>query len=100
MKLIRAIIQPHRQQVTLDALYQVEGVHGIAVQEIHCLSRHCTHDGPDINIQLEFMIPDSVVEPAVAAIQKAAHTGKPGDGRIFVIDIEYAVSIRTGEREL
>jgi nitrogen regulatory protein PII len=46
------------------------------------------------------MIPDSVVEPAVAAIQKAAHTGKPGDGRIFVIDIEYAVSIRTGEREL
>ena len=69
------IIYPHRQQVTLDALCEVEGVHGIVVQEIHCLSRHCTHGGPDINTQIEFMIPDSVVEPAVAAIQKGRPSG-------------------------
>ncbi|MGC4044707.1 MAG: P-II family nitrogen regulator [Armatimonas sp.] len=99
MKLIRAIIQPHREQATLSALYDVEGVHGIAVTELRCLSRHCAHSGPDINTQLEFMIPDSVVEPAIAVLQKAAHTGNPGDGRIFVIDIEYAISIRTNERE-
>ena len=70
MKLMLATVQRHRQSVTLDALYKVEGVQGIAVQEIHSLSCHCSQGGTDINTQIEFMIPDGVVEPAVAVLQK------------------------------
>ncbi len=48
--------------------------------------------------KLEVIVPDEQVETLVQAIQKAAHTGNPGDGRLFVIPVAEAVKIRTGER--
>lgn len=49
--------------------------------------------------KLEIMIPDDKVEPVVEAIRKHAHTGNPGDGRIFVISVQDTVMIRTGQRD-
>ena len=49
-------------------------------------------------IKLEVMVPDDIAETVVQVLLKAAHTGNPGDGRIFVLPIEETVKIRTGER--
>jgi len=49
-------------------------------------------------IKLEIMVPDDIAETVVQVLLKAAHTGNPGDGRIFVLPIEETVKIRTGER--
>jgi len=52
-----------------------------------------------VKTKLEIMVPDELVEPVVEAIRKHAHTGNPGDGRVFVISIDNTVKIRTGQRE-
>jgi len=49
-------------------------------------------------VRLEIALPDSKVEAVVAAIQKAAHTGEVGDGKVFIMDLENCVRIRTNER--
>jgi len=54
---------------------------------------------PRVKTKLEIMVPDELVEPVVEAIRKHAHTGNPGDGRVFVISIDNTVKIRTGQRE-
>jgi len=54
---------------------------------------------PRVKTKLEIMVPKELVEPVVEVIRKHAHTGNPGDGRIFVISVEDTVKIRTGERD-
>ena len=99
MKEIKAIIKPFRLQDVVEALRQIHDLPAVTISTAHGLSaEHGTFDQV-VKTKLEIMVPDELVEPVVQAIQKAAHTGLAGDGRIFVIQIEQTVKIRTGERD-
>ena len=97
MKEIKAIIQPFRLEEVLAALHEIEGLPGVTISEARAASVTRGHYEQVVKTKLEIMAPDELVESVVAAIQTSAHTGNPGDGGIFVIPIETAVRIRTGE---
>jgi len=108
MKEVKAIIQPFMLNKVVDALMQIEGLPGLTVSEVRGFGKTRAADAPQqfvdggiayaVKMKLEIMVPDAMVETVVDTIQKAAHTGRAGDGKIFVIDIEQTVKIRTGER--
>ena len=108
MKLVIAIIQPHKLDAVRDALLAT-GTEGMTVSEVRGYGRQKGHKevyrGAENTIafipklKLEVAVPATRVEAVVEAIRNAAHTGKIGDGKIFVIDIEAAVRVRTGERD-
>ena len=107
MKKIEAIIRAERLQAVQDTLDEL-GVSGLTVSEVMGCGRQKGYTeqyrGSRANISLlpkikiESVVPDEVVDQTVDAIVGAAYTGEIGDGRLFVIDIEEAVRIRTGER--
>jgi nitrogen regulatory protein P-II 1 len=107
MKKVEAIIRHETLQPVQDALDEL-GVSGLTVSEVMGCGRQKGYTeqyrGSRVNISLlpklkvECVIPADVVDRAVDAILAAAYTGEPGDGRIFVWEIEQAVRIRTGER--
>ncbi len=106
MKLISAIIKPFKLDEVREAL-NVVGVHGLTVTEVKGFGRQRGHTelyrGAEYvvdflpKVKLEMAVPDERVEDAIAAIEKSASTGKIGDGKIFVFDLEKAIRIRTGE---
>ena len=108
MKLITATIQPFKLDDVRLALTELK-VSGMTVTEVKGFGRQRGHTevyrGAEYDvafvpkIQLEIVVKDDIVEQAVDAITKAAKTGKVGDGKIFVSDIERAVRIRTGEMD-
>jgi nitrogen regulatory protein P-II 1 len=107
MKKIEAIIRNERLQAVQDALDEL-GASGLNVTEVKGCGRQKGYTeqyrGSRANISLlpklkvESVVPDHVVDQVVEAIVAAAYTGEAGDGRIFVIPVEKAVRIRTGER--
>jgi nitrogen regulatory protein PII len=107
MKKVEAIIRHETLQPVQDALDEL-GVSGLTVSEVMGCGRQKGYTeqyrGSRVNISLlpklkvECVVPADVVERVVDAILAAAYTGEPGDGRIFVWEIEQAVRIRTGER--
>jgi nitrogen regulatory protein PII len=106
MKLVSAIIKPFKLDEVRDALTGV-GVSGLTVSEVKGFGRQKgqteIYRGAEYlvsvlpKVKIEIVVDDGQVERAVEAIQKAAHTGKIGDGKIFVTAVEQAVRIRTGE---
>ncbi|MEM6666883.1 MAG: P-II family nitrogen regulator [Pseudomonadota bacterium] len=106
MKKIEAIIKPFKLDEVKEALQEV-GLQGITVTEAKGFGRQKGHTelyrGAEYvvdflpKVKVEVVIPDGQVEKAVDAIQKAAHTGRIGDGKIFISDVDDAVRIRTGE---
>ena len=106
MKLITAIIKPYKLDDVREALFEV-GVQGLTVTEVKGFGRQKGHTelyrGAEYivdflpKIKLETAVANDVVDNAVEAIIKAANTGKIGDGKIFVSDIEQTIRIRTGE---
>ena len=106
MKKIEAIIKPFKLDEVKEALQEV-GVQGITVTEAKGFGRQKGHTelyrGAEYvvdflpKVKIEIVVDDGQVERAVEAIQKAAHTGKIGDGKIFVTGVEQALRIRTGE---
>ena len=108
MKLVIAVIQPHRLDAVRDALLAI-GNEGMTVTEVRGYGRQKGHKeiyrGAEYNIsfipklKLEVAVGDERLEPVVEAICRAAHTGKIGDGKIFVVDLESALRVRTGERD-
>ena len=106
MKLVSAIIKPFKLDEVRDALTGV-GVSGLTVSEVKGFGRQKgqteIYRGTEYlvsflpKVKIEIVVDDGQVERAVEAIQKAAHTGKIGDGKIFVTPVEQAVRIRTGE---
>lgn len=99
MKEIKAIIQPFMANHVLDALHHIEGVPGVMASEVRCTNATRGNLNPDVNTRIELVVPDELVDEVVEAIQLHAHTGRRGDGRIFVIDVAHTVIIRSGERE-
>ena len=106
MKKIEAVIKPFKLDDVKEALQEI-GVQGLTVLEAKGFGRQKGHTelyrGAEYvvdflpKVKVEIVIPDDRVEPAVEAIQKAARTGRIGDGKIFVLNIEEAIRIRTGE---
>ncbi|MFP6759272.1 MAG: P-II family nitrogen regulator [Alphaproteobacteria bacterium] len=107
MKKIEAIIKPFKLDEVKEALHEV-GLQGITVTEAKGFGRQKGHTelyrGAEYvvdflpKIKLEIVLDDGLLDQAIEAIQKAAHTGRIGDGKIFVSTIEDALRIRTGER--
>ncbi|MDZ3991834.1 P-II family nitrogen regulator [Pseudomonas sp. Teo4] len=106
MKLITAIIKPFRLDDVREALTEV-GVSGVTVTEVKGYGRQKGHTevyrGAEYlvellpKVKLEIVVADGVCQLAVEAILKAARTGKIGDGKVFVQDLEGIIRIRTGE---
>jgi len=106
MKKIEAIIKPFKLDEVKEALHEV-GLSGITVIEAKGFGRQKGHTelyrGAEYvvdflpKVKIEIIIEDALVERAVEAIQQAAKTGRIGDGKIFISNIEEAIRIRTGE---
>ena len=106
MKLITSIIKPFKLDEVREALAEV-GVTGLTVTEVKGFGRQKGHTelyrGAEYvvdflpKVKVEAVVPGDRVEAAIEAITKAAHTGKIGDGKIFVTAVEQVIRIRTGE---
>ena len=106
MKLVIAIIQPHRLDSVRQGLTEI-GINGMTVTEVRGYGRQRGHTeiyrGAEYTIsfmpklKVEVALPDDRVDDVIAAITKSARTGKIGDGKIFTIDLEAAQRVRTGE---
>ena len=107
MKLIKAIIKPFKLEEVKDALSEI-GIEGMTVTEVKGFGRQKGHTeiyrGSEYTIDflpkvmIEIAVSDEVVPKAVATIVSSAQTGKIGDGKVFVLPVEEAVRIRTGEK--
>jgi nitrogen regulatory protein P-II 1 len=107
MKKIEAIIKPFKLDDVIEALTEV-GIEGVSITEIRGFGRQKgrteIYKGAEYvvdflpKIKVETVVMDSLADSCVEAIRKAAHTGKIGDGKIFVIPVENAVRVRTNER--
>ena len=106
MKLVTAVIKPFKMDDVHEALMEL-GIKGITVTEVKGFGRQKGHTelyrGAEYvvdflpKLKLELAVADELVERVIEVISKAAHTGKIGDGKLFVTDIEQAVRLRTGE---
>lgn len=109
MKLITAIIKPFKLEEVREALSQI-GVMGITVTEVKGFGRQKGHTelyrGAEYVVdflpktKIEVAVDDGIVERAIDAIVNSGRTGKIGDGKIFVYDLEQVVRIRTGETDI
>ena len=106
MKMITAIIKPFKLDEVREALSDI-GVQGITVTEVKGFGRQKGHTelyrGAEYvvdflpKVKVEAAVPDELAERVIEAIENTARTGKIGDGKIFVTDLEQVVRIRTGE---
>jgi len=106
MKMVTAVVKPFKLDEVREALSAI-GVQGITVTEVKGFGRQKGHTelyrGAEYvvdflpKVKVEVVVGDALVEKAVDAIVGAARTGKIGDGKIFVLDVDQVVRIRTGE---
>ncbi len=108
MKFVIAVVKPHKLDEVRDAVAAL-GVHGLTATEVKGYGRqkgqtevyrgaeYTVHFTP--KIKLEIAVADELADRVVEAIRDTARTGKIGDGKIFVLDLEQAVRIRTGETD-
>ncbi len=107
MKKIEAIIKPFKLDEVKEALHDI-GLQGITVLEAKGFGRQKGHTelyrGAEYvvdflpKVKIELVVDDQLLERAIEAIQRAAYTGRIGDGKIFVSPVEEAIRVRTGER--
>ena len=107
MKTIEAIIKPFKLDEVKEALQEI-GIQGITVVEVKGFGRQKGHTelyrGAEYvvdflpKIKLQVVVQDQQVEEVIESVMKAANTGRIGDGKIFVLPMEEAIRIRTGER--
>ncbi len=107
MKKIEAIIKPFKLDEVKEALQGI-GIQGMTVTEVKGFGRQKGHTelyrGAEYvvdflpKIKIELVVTDELADKAVSTISEAANTGRIGDGKIFVLDVEETIRIRTGER--
>jgi nitrogen regulatory protein P-II 2 len=108
MKLITAIIKPYKLDEVRDALIQL-GVHGMTITEVNGYGRQKGHTeiyrGAEYaveflpKVKIELAVDDYVADQVVGTVTAAAKTGRIGDGKIFISNLDRAVRIRTGETD-
>ena len=108
MKMITAVIKPSRLDAVLDAVTEA-GASGLTVTEVRGYGRQKgkteVYRGAEYEVKLlpkvklEIAVPSDIVDKVVEAVAAAANTGKIGDGKVFVMDLEQALRIRTGDRD-
>ena len=108
MKKIEAIIKPFKLSPVKEALHEI-GLLGMTVLDVKGFGRQRGQDGLDnsqdyddefhAKIKIELIVEDQKVEKAVESIINAAYSGKIGDGKIFILNIEKVLRIRTGEQD-
>ena len=108
MQLIKSIVRPDKVDAVKDAVAKIN-VSGMTVTEVRGHGKQKGHTavyrGKEYNVSLlpymevEVVVSEGIVEDAIRAIMQVARTGEIGDGRVFVIPVEHAYRIRTGERE-
>ena len=108
MKEIKAIIRPSKLLEVTEELHEIEGLPGVTIFEIKGFGKGRAKNAVDRivyemvefipRIQLEVVVNDDMVDEVVNVIQKYAHTGNIGDGKIFVSTVDDVVKIRTNER--
>ena len=108
MKKIEAIIKPFKLSAVKNALHEID-LSGMTVIEVKGFGRQRGQEGLDKNqdiddefhakVKIEIIVEDDIVEKAIESIKKAAFSGKIGDGKIFVSNIEQVMRIRTGEKD-
>ena len=106
MKLVVAIVKPFKLDEVREALADI-GVNGLTVTEVKGFGRQKGHTelyrGAEYvvdflpKVKIEAVVTDDILDRVLEAIQKSARTGKIGDGKIFVVDLEQVIRIRTGE---
>ena len=106
MKLVIAVVKPFKLDEVREALAEI-GVNGLTVTEVKGFGRQKGHTelyrGAEYvvdflpKVKIEAVVTDDILDRVLEAIQKSARTGKIGDGKIFVVDLEQAIRIRTGE---
>ena len=106
MKLLMAIIKPFKLDDVVEALTQL-GVQGLTVSEVKGFGRQKgqteIYRGAEYHVsflpkvKIEVVVPDNLADAVIEAVMKASQTGKIGDGKIFVLNVEQAVRIRSGE---
>ena len=106
MKLIKCIIQPYKLDDVKEALTDIQ-IRGITVSEVKGFGRQKGHTelyrGAEYTVdfvpkvEIEVVVPDTMVKTVLDTVVQAARTGKVGDGKIFVLDVGQAIRIRTGE---
>ena len=109
MKLVTAIVKPHKLDEVKEAL-QALGVQGLTVSEVRGYGRQRGHSevyrGAEYTVEfvpkvkLEILIDTSMLEDVLDAVVKAAQTGQVGDGKVFVTDVDRIVRIRTAEQNV
>jgi len=108
MKEIKAIIRPSKLLEVTEELHRIKGLPGVTVSEIKGFGKDRTKTAKDKvvyemvefipRIKLEVVVDDAMVDEVVNVIQRFSHTGNTGDGKIFVVNVEEIVKIRTNER--
>ena len=108
MKEIKAIIQPFLLSRVVEALKEIDGLPGVTVSDVRGFGRARAVGSPDTVVdgtveyvkksKVEIVVPNHLVEKVVQTIREKAHTGNPGDGKIFVHTVDDVVRIRTGEQ--
>lgn len=108
MKEIKAIIQPIMLGDVLHALEHIETLPGVTVSQISGWGKGRARDAENVMVEdghrmakktkIEVVVPEELLTEVIEAISRAARTGRPGDGKIFVSHVEDTIKIRTGER--
>jgi nitrogen regulatory protein P-II 2 len=108
MKMVMAVIRPFKLDEVREALHRMQ-VHGLTVSEVRGYGRQRgqteIYRGAEYavsfqpKLRLEVAVTDGLAERVVETISQAAHTGRIGDGKVFVLDIDQTVRIRTGETD-
>jgi nitrogen regulatory protein P-II 1 len=109
MKEIKAYIKPHKLSDVTLALRQLKGLTGMSVMDVRGFGHTRTADAhhrtiDDLedyvpHVKIEIICKDELIDKIISTIEKTAHTGLHGDGKIYVSDVEAAVRISTGERD-
>ena len=106
MREIKAIIRPDRLSVVLHALHDMRDLPGVTISTVRGFGRRVPPEGgeqayDEVEMtKLEIVVPAAIAQEVVLAIELAAHTGRGGDGKIFMMPVEHAVKIRSGERDV
>jgi len=108
MKMVMAVIRPFKLDEVREALHRMQ-VHGLTVSEVRGYGRQRgqteIYRGAEYavsfqpKLRLEVAVTDGMAEQVVETINQAAHTGRIGDGKVFVLDVDHTVRIRTGETD-